>query len=86
MQIVKCYSFVYLYYNWPLSFLQSFVIRVCICVLWPSHGKFPSQVTGICGMQVEHVTAQELGNARYGLDMTWQKGHMSLNEPRARCC
>lgn len=50
-------------------------------------------------MQMEHVTARELGNARYGLDMTLPKGHISLNNPGlggvellplnelwARCC
>lgn len=31
-------------------------------------------------MWVEHVTAQKLGNARYGLDITSQKHHMALNK------
>lgn len=35
---------------------------------------------------MEHITAQEAGNARYGLDMTLHKGHVSLNKPWARCC
>lgn len=72
--------------RWPLRFSWWSVTRVCIWIIWPSSQKFHSWRTDICVMQVEHITAQKLGNARYGLDITLYKRYIALNKLRARCC
>lgn len=65
-------------FRWSLRSLWWSETRVCIWLIWHSSQKFHSQRTDICVLQVEHITVQKLGYARYGVDITLHEPYITL--------